>query len=61
MSKKQDVIIKNYKKKTSLIKKHNVHYHSEDSPKITDSAYDNLKREVLELEKKFSFLFFGIL
>jgi len=56
MSKKQDEIIKNYKKQTSLIKKHNVHYHSEDSPKIADSAYDNLKREVLELEKKFSFL-----
>jgi DNA ligase (NAD+) len=56
MSKKNDSLIKNYLEKVKTIKKHNKSYYNEDSPKISDQQYDNLKKEVLELEKKYSSL-----
>ena len=49
-------IIKKYKEKVKLIKKHNKSYYGKDSPNITDSAYDDLKNEILNLEKKYIFL-----
>ena len=49
-------IINKYKEKVKLIKKHNKNYHSKDSPTISDSAYDVLKNEILNLEKKYIFL-----
>jgi len=45
-------IINKYKKKISLLKKHNKLYFNKDNPKITDSEYDDLKKEIIELEKK---------
>ena len=45
-------IIEKYKKKIDLLKKHNESYFNKDNPKITDSQYDNLKREIFDLEKK---------
>ena len=45
-------IINNYKKKINLLKKHNKLYFDKDNPKISDSEYDNLKKEILHLEKK---------
>ena len=45
-------IINNYKKKINLLKKHNKLYFDKDNPKISDSEYDNLKKEILRLEKK---------
>ena len=40
-------------KLAELIDKHNYHYHTEDKPLISDSEYDKLVEENLELESKF--------
>ena len=37
-------IIKNYKKKLNILKKHNKYYFVEDNPKISDSEYDKIKK-----------------
>ena len=44
-------IIDNYKKKVDLLKKHNKLYFDQDNPKISDAEYDNLKSEIIKLEK----------
>ena len=49
-------IINEYKKLIKKIEKHNRFYFALDNPKITDREYDFLKRKVINLEKKFSFL-----
>ncbi len=49
-------ILLNHNLKLNELKKHNNYYYNEDSPKISDFEYDNLKKEILELEKKYSFL-----
>ncbi len=55
MSDKND--IKNqFKEKIKIIKKHNNLYYNQDKPIISDSEYDRIKNEVLDLEKKFIFL-----
>ena len=45
-----------YKKKIKSIKKHNQLYFTNDSPEISDSEYDKIKLEILEIEKKYPFL-----
>ena len=45
-----------YKKKIQELKNHNKYYFELDKPKISDAKYDELKKEVLELENKYSFL-----
>ena len=45
-----------YSKKISLINKFNKFYYDENNPKVTDQKYDELKKEILELEKKYKFL-----
>ena len=45
-----------YKKKIRLISKYNKLYYNESNPIISDSEYDDLKREVILLEKKYDFL-----
>ena len=49
-------IIDIYRKKINLLKKHNKLYFNNDSPIISDSEYDSLKKEIVNLEKKNSFL-----
>ena len=49
-------IIDFYKKKISLLKKHNKLYFNNDSPIISDAEYDFLKKEIFNLEKKNNFL-----
>ena len=49
-------IIEKYKKKINLLKKHNNLYFNKDNPQISDAEYDNLKREINDLEKKNKFL-----
>ena len=56
MSKNKDSIIKNYLKKTKLLEKHNKLYYDKDSPVINDQQYDNLRKEVIEIEKNSPFL-----
>jgi DNA ligase (NAD+) len=53
---KNNEIIKKFKSLVSDLKKHNRFYYVEDSPKISDSDYDLLKKNILELEKEHSFL-----
>ena len=45
-----------YKKKIKLIKDYNQKYYSKNLSVISDSDYDKLKREIISLEKKHSYL-----
>ena len=47
---------KYYNKKINELKKHNKLYFEKSSPKISDKDYDEIKREILDLEKKYSYL-----
>ena len=49
-------IIKKYNKKINILKTHNKLYFTDDNPEISDSEYDSIKKEILELRKKFKFL-----
>tara|TARA_A100000164_G_C21939927_1_gene790104 strand:- start:2878 stop:4911 length:2034 start_codon:yes stop_codon:yes gene_type:complete len=53
---KKSEIIKIYKDKINILKKHNKLYFENDNPDISDSQYDVLKREITDLEKKNNFL-----
>ena len=53
---KRDLIKKEYKKKIDLINHYNQKYYNENISEITDDSYDVLKREIINLEKKFPFL-----
>ncbi len=54
MQKKE--IEKAYIKKISELKKHDEAYFEQDSPTISDKDYDIIKQEILNLEKKYSYL-----
>mgnify|MGYP001289851717 CR=1 FL=1 len=49
-------IIQRYKQKLKLLKKHNRLYFEKDSPIITDAKYDDLRKEIENLEKNYQFL-----
>ncbi len=49
-------IIKQYKTKIDLIKKHNNLYFNDDKPIITDDKYDELKKEIINLENSYKYL-----
>ncbi len=49
-------IKKKYNKKISEILKHNENYYDKNNPIISDNDYDELKKEILDLEKKYKFL-----
>ena len=49
-------IIQFFNKKLQTLKTHNNYYYKNDNPIISDSEYDNLKKEIYELKKKYSFL-----
>ena len=54
MNKKETLNI--FKKKVSILKKHNKLYYGYDKPEITDNDYDELKKDLLILERKHSYL-----
>ena len=56
MIKNRNHIIKDYKKKLKLIKKFNQLYYNKDNPSVSDSKYDELKKDIINLENKFNFL-----
>ncbi len=56
MSKKDSLVLKKYKQKVKLLKKYNESYFSKDRPIISDHEYDNLKKELLNLENDNKFL-----
>ena len=45
-----------YSEKINLINEFNKFYYDDNNPKVTDQKYDELKKEILELEKKYKFL-----
>jgi DNA ligase (NAD+) len=49
-------ILDEYKKKIQSLKQHNKKYYNDNSPIISDAVYDQLKVEIISLEKKYSFL-----
>ncbi len=52
----KDQIKKEYKLKLKALKKHNKLYYDTNKPIITDSQYDKLKLEIINLEKNFTYL-----
>ena len=54
MNKKK--IHSDYKNKIDKLKEHNKAYFEESNPKVSDKNYDDLKKNILELEKKYKFL-----
>ena len=54
--KSRNLIKKEYLSKIQEIKKHNKFYYEKNSPKISDEKFDILKKEILDLEKKYNFL-----
>ena len=52
----EKILKKEYSKKISDLQKHNQAYYDKSDPLITDSEYDNLKKEIIYLEKKYDFL-----
>ena len=49
-------IIKDFKNKINILKKHNHYYYNKDKPKISDSEYDKLKKELSSMEDNYDFL-----
>ena len=45
-----------YKKKIKLLNNYNKNYYDKSKPIITDKGYDELKNNILQLEKKYKFL-----
>ena len=54
MSKKE--IQKEYNKKIKAINNYNNHYYNESSPLVSDKEYDEVKKDILLLEKKYTYL-----
>ena len=52
----KEKIIKKYNSKIKELIKHNKLYYSESKPIITDKEYDDLKNEVIKLEKTHNYL-----
>ncbi len=52
----KDLIKKKYKKKIEQLTYYNRKYFDDNKSEISDTEFDNLKREILELEKKYNFL-----
>ena len=45
-----------YNQKINLLNQFNKFYYIDNNPKVTDQKYDELKKEIILLEKKYSFL-----
>ena len=53
---KKEELEKEFRAKLAELKKHNNFYFNKDKPIISDADYDFLKKELLDLEKKYNFL-----
>ncbi len=53
---KKKKIINQHKKKINILKKHNKYYFNDDNPKISDAEYDELKRELSDIENNYPYL-----
>jgi DNA ligase (NAD+) len=52
----KDLINKDYLKKIKLLQKYNKNYHEKDKPIVSDQDFDLLKKVIINLEDKYSFL-----
>ena len=52
----KDLIQKEYKKKLNLLNHYNQKYYNDNISEITDSEYDKLKKDIINLEKNHGFL-----
>ncbi len=52
----KNAVTRNFKKKIAELKKHNLHYFNKDNPVISDKDYDELKKEIINLQEKHQFL-----
>ena len=52
----KNLIKKKYKKKLDLLNYYNQKYYSENKSEISDSEFDILKKELIDLEKKYTYL-----
>ena len=53
---KKTIVEKKYKILLESLKKHNKLYFDKDNPQISDADYDIIKKEAIELEKKYPYL-----
>jgi len=53
---KKKAIEVEYNKKIKLYDKYNKHYYNNSSPKVSDKEFDELKADILSLEKKYEFI-----
>ena len=53
--KKKEIVAK-YQKDIKIFKKYNEHYFNKSKPLVSDSEYDDLKKNIINLEKKYKFL-----
>ena len=53
---RESEIKKKYLKKIKELENHNKLYFEESAPKISDSEYDQIKKEIINLEKKYPYL-----
>ena len=53
---KKNLIQKEYKKKIKLFSFYNQKYYNENISEISDSEYDQLKKDLIALEEKYKFL-----
>ena len=51
----KSLLSKEYKKKLALLEKYNKHYYQNQKPLVSDKIYDELKNEILGIEKKYGF------
>ena len=51
----KSLLSKEYKKKLTLLEKYNKHYYQNQKPLVSDKIYDELKSEILGIEKKYGF------
>ena len=52
----KDLVKKKYKKKIQLLNKYNKEYFNKNNSIISDAEYDKLKKNIIDLEKNYSFL-----
>ena len=52
----KDKIKKKYNSKLNELINHNKLYYNESKPIVSDKEYDDLKNEILELEKRYNYL-----
>ena len=53
---KKKEILKEYNSKIKLLDYYNKYYYNESKPKVTDYEYDEIKKEIFNLEKKYKYL-----